>query len=108
MNMEKIIIKESKLQSLRASLTNHVNMVNTDELSNTRLQKLILSLVKNDENRAKKICIKLKWIRHKFGKITTKDIVDAVIKNCVMIVNDGNYVKMKRHYIIKLQTTWED
>jgi hypothetical protein len=106
--MEKIIINKNKLPSLKASLTNHINGINVNEASNTKLRKIIMSLVKNDEERTKNVCSTLKWIKHTNGEITNEDVVNTIITKCVMALNVGDRVKMKHYPIATLQTSWDD
>lgn len=112
--MEKIIINEKQLPLLTEKLKNHLSTINWEEISNSKCGKILSKhVLKGDEEKLEKVMRYLKYLRHTKGSFDLNDVVNCIIRYCVMAINDGGSVKMKhypknREIDAVLHTTWKD
>lgn len=107
--MEKILIARIRINELKEKLTTYIgsNIENTKDLNNVVLM-VREYILKGDTKKASMIRNDLKRVKKEFGEFTIQDVVESIVKHCVMTLKPNCKVRMRRLPTMKLSTNWDD
>lgn len=107
--MEKILIEKARIDELKAKLITYIDthdVINKD--FNNTVKNVREMILKGDRNKALMVKGDLVQIKKEFGEVTAQDIVDSIVKHCVIALKPNQHMRMKRISNVKLKTSWDN